>query len=166
MAARATTWSGAAAGDDTLLGSSGDDTLTGGLGADAIDGGAGINTASYADATARVTIDLSGARTARAAKRPETRSPISSASFGSAFADSLGGGAGSETILGGAGDDTLRGSAGARHPAMAAAAPSMVDYSASCRGHHPRARWLDRARRRCCGRSARQHRRRDRLHAR
>ncbi len=46
------------AGNDLLYGSGGNDTLTGGAGDDRIDGGAGSDRASYADATAGVTIDL------------------------------------------------------------------------------------------------------------
>src|SRR6185369_8355595 len=48
-----------AAGNDTLTGLAGNDTLTGGLGNDSMDGGAaGSDTASYADATAGVTVSL------------------------------------------------------------------------------------------------------------
>ena len=46
------------AGDDTLNGGAGDDTLDGGAGADKFIGGGGNDTASYADATAGVTVDL------------------------------------------------------------------------------------------------------------
>jgi Ca2+-binding RTX toxin-like protein len=46
------------AGDDTLIGGSGNDTLFGGAGADNLQGGAGTDTASYADATSAVTINL------------------------------------------------------------------------------------------------------------
>ena len=47
------------AGDDTLLGGAGSDIILGGPGNDLIDGGQGQDTASYADATAGVTVDLS-----------------------------------------------------------------------------------------------------------
>ena len=48
-------------GNDTLNGDDGDDTLDGGPGGDTLDGGDGdMDTATYADATAAVTIDLSG----------------------------------------------------------------------------------------------------------
>ena len=46
------------AGDDTLDGGAGDDTLDGGAGADKFIGGGGSDTASYADATSGVTVDL------------------------------------------------------------------------------------------------------------
>jgi Ca2+-binding RTX toxin-like protein len=47
------------AGNDTLLGGDGNDLLVGGLGADSLDGGAGLlDIASYATATAGVTVDL------------------------------------------------------------------------------------------------------------
>ena len=48
------------AGNDTLNGDDGDDTLNGGPGGDTLDGGDGdMDTATYADATEGVTIDLS-----------------------------------------------------------------------------------------------------------
>ncbi|HEX5344287.1 MAG TPA: calcium-binding protein, partial [Duganella sp.] len=46
------------AGDDTLIGGAGNDTLFGGAGVDNLQGGAGTDTASYADATSAVTINL------------------------------------------------------------------------------------------------------------
>ncbi|MFN9113651.1 MAG: calcium-binding protein, partial [Bacteroidota bacterium] len=45
-------------GNNVLTGGDGDDVLNGGLGADTLTGGAGIDTASYADATAGVTVSL------------------------------------------------------------------------------------------------------------
>ncbi len=46
------------AGDDKLYGLGGDDVLIGGAGGDVLDGGAGIDTASFASATACVTMDM------------------------------------------------------------------------------------------------------------
>lgn len=46
------------AGDDNLQGGEGDDTLMGGAGADNLNGGSGFDTASYADATQGLHIDL------------------------------------------------------------------------------------------------------------
>jgi hypothetical protein len=48
----------AGAGGDQLSGNLGDDTLVSGTGDDTLIGGGGVNTASYADATRAVTIDL------------------------------------------------------------------------------------------------------------
>ena len=45
-------------GDDTLLGGGGGDGLLGGMGADILNGGAGIDTASYIDSSAGVTVTL------------------------------------------------------------------------------------------------------------
>ena len=45
-------------GDDTLNGNNDDDILNGGLGADVLNGGAGSDAASYANATAGVTVSL------------------------------------------------------------------------------------------------------------
>ncbi|RZJ24663.1 MAG: hypothetical protein EON85_14145, partial [Brevundimonas sp.] len=49
-------------GNDTLNGGDGDDILRGGVGTDTLNGGAGIDTADYTDATARITVYLSGNR--------------------------------------------------------------------------------------------------------
>ncbi|WP_339521374.1 beta strand repeat-containing protein [Pseudomonas sp. EL_65y_Pfl2_R96] len=46
------------AGDNTLTGGAGNDVLVGGEGADHLVGGAGLDTASYADSTEGVTVDL------------------------------------------------------------------------------------------------------------
>ncbi|MGE8144789.1 calcium-binding protein [Pseudomonas frederiksbergensis] len=46
------------AGDNTLTGGAGNDVLSGGEGADHLIGGAGLDTASYADSTEGLTVDL------------------------------------------------------------------------------------------------------------
>jgi Ca2+-binding RTX toxin-like protein len=48
------------AGNDTLSGLAGNDTLMGHSGTDAINGGADVDTASYTDRTAGVTVDIDG----------------------------------------------------------------------------------------------------------
>ncbi|MBS1228561.1 MAG: protein of unknown function toxins and related Ca2+-binding protein [Proteobacteria bacterium] len=80
-------------GADTLNGGDGNDTLTGGDGADALQGGAGTDTASYAAATAAVTVSLTS----------------NTGSGGEAEGDVLGS---IENLIGGAGNDTLTGAAG------------------------------------------------------
>ncbi|MDZ5457144.1 M10 family metallopeptidase [Azohydromonas lata] len=112
-----------AAGNDTLLGGAGADTLDGGAGNDALDGGADIDTASYAAATAAVTVTLNllpgtaqntgGAGTdTLTAIENLTGSAFNDKLTGTAGANLLQGGAGNDTLLGGAANDTLDGGAG------------------------------------------------------
>jgi len=100
------------AADNRLLGGAGNDVLTGGAGNDSLDGGAGTDIASYADAAAAVTVNLSlttaqdtgGAGT-------DTLTNIETIT-GSAYDDTLTGNAADNTLLGGAGNDVLTGGAG------------------------------------------------------
>ncbi len=118
-------------GGDTLVGGEGDDTLIGGEGTDDLTGGAGIDTASYADATGGVSVNLINGSTI-------TGGSLNSGGFyvggaiedtlieieniiGSAFGDRLvgastgnviEGGDGGDNISGLNGDDTLRGGVG------------------------------------------------------
>ncbi|MEM9682587.1 MAG: cadherin domain-containing protein, partial [Pseudomonadota bacterium] len=106
-----------AGGDDTLYGNAGDDSLSGGIGtdflvggsgADTMDGGDGIDTASYADSSAAVTVDL-GARTGVGGDAEgDTLVRIENVT-GSDFNDTLTGDSADNTLVGGAGDDTLHG---------------------------------------------------------
>jgi Ca2+-binding RTX toxin-like protein len=115
-------------GDDTLTGDSGADTLIGGAGNDSLDGGAGndvlmggdgIDTASYASATAAVTVSLAlttaqNTGTATGRDTLTTIENLSGSGFndvltGSAAANRINGGAGNDVIDGGAGIDTLDG---------------------------------------------------------
>lgn len=107
------------AGADRLVGGDGDDWLEGGAGADEIDGGVGVDTASYANSSAAVTIALGGAF-AGGDSEGDVVSNIENL-VGSAFADTLvgdalanalDGGDGDDTLAGGAGDDTLTGGLG------------------------------------------------------
>jgi len=116
------------AGNDVLNGSDGNDTLRGGSGGDAVNGGAGTDTASYADATAPVTVNLlTGVHTGDAAG--DTFSSIeqfslsslndmftggtgSDVAFGNSGNDTLNGGDGNDILLGGAGADALNGGNG------------------------------------------------------
>ncbi|MFE1597361.1 calcium-binding protein [Methylobacterium sp. ID0610] len=93
------------AGDDTLNGGAGDDTLIGGAGRDRLVGGAGRDTASYATATAAVTLDLkTGHHTGDAAG--DTFEGIE-AILGSSFNDRFVSGAEAVTLNGGSGVDTV-----------------------------------------------------------
>ncbi|PCG14153.1 MULTISPECIES: cadherin domain-containing protein [Sphingomonas] len=78
------------AGNDDLHGGGGNDWLMGGLGADTLDGGAGDDTASYADATAGISLNLSAAN--------------GSGTGGEANGDTL---TGIEHVLGSAFDDQI-----------------------------------------------------------
>ena len=93
------------------------------MGADALTGGAGIDTASYADETAAMFVDL----TAGTARRDTAASPIedtlngienvtggsgADALTGSNAANTLRGGAGNDILLGLGGADTILGDAG------------------------------------------------------
>ncbi|MFC3068839.1 choice-of-anchor L domain-containing protein [Phenylobacterium soli] len=101
------------AGADSLTGGAGNDLLDGGAGGDKLDGGAGIDTATYASATAGVTVSLAITKvqdTLGAGK--DTLVNIENL-FGSAFADKLTGAGSANALSGGAGADTLTGAGGA-----------------------------------------------------
>ena len=105
-------------GDDILFGDSGDDIIIGGLGDDIIDGGVGVDTASYADASSAVAIDLTlvnnqdtlGSGFDRLSGIENlTGSAFDDILTGDAAANEIDGGAGFDTLSGGDGDDTLVG---------------------------------------------------------
>jgi Ca2+-binding RTX toxin-like protein len=101
------------AGNDILTGGGGDDFLNGGAGNDTLDGGAGSNdAASYAGATAGVTVNLTlaGAQNTVGAGL-DTLSGIESIE-GSSFNDTLTGDGGDNFLAGGLGNDILNGGAG------------------------------------------------------
>ncbi|RON49096.1 type I secretion target [Pseudomonas frederiksbergensis] len=102
----------AGSGNNELHGGAGNDLLYSGPGNDLLDGGTGIDTASYAHATAGVTVDLSlltaqntlGAGT-------DTLTGIENLT-GSNFNDTLTGDNNNNVINGGLGNDTLNGGGG------------------------------------------------------
>lgn len=99
------------AGADTLRGGWGDDTLVGGFGADRLEGDAGADTASYADAPAGVTGDLSGALPGSGDAAGDLFVAIENLA-GSPHADLLAGDANANALLGGGGGDMLLGQSG------------------------------------------------------
>ena len=109
------------AGDDNLVGGSGTSTLDGGAGADTLNGWFGVSTASYADATTGVTVNLLSPwlNTGDAAGdvylniHRVSGSAHNDSITGDNAGDVLSGGAGDDTLTGGAGNDTLNGGAGA-----------------------------------------------------
>jgi len=101
-----------AAGNDHVEGGDGDDILIGGLGDDTLIGGLGIDTASYANETSRVTVNLgtANAQNTTGAGR-DTLSGIENLR-GSAFNDTLTGSAANNLIEGGDGNDSINGGNG------------------------------------------------------
>jgi Ca2+-binding RTX toxin-like protein len=93
---------------DTLTGDGNDNLLEGGLGNDTIVGGGGLDTASYAGASAGVTVSLAlqGAAQNTVNAGSDTLSGMWNL-LGSAFNDTLTGDANGNRIRGGAGDDIL-----------------------------------------------------------
>jgi len=106
--------------NDSLYGDNYDNTLTGGLGNDLLDGGSGFDTASYADATGAVNIDLASG-TVTGAAGSDTLVSIERV-IGSGYADTIVGTAGDDTLDGGAGADTLNGGGGSDTVSYATAA--------------------------------------------
>ena len=99
-------------GNDTLIGGTGNNTLIGGLGSDRLDGNAGIDTASYVNASAAVTVNLAlttaqtgGEATGDVLVKIENL-------LGSNFNDMLSGNSGNNTLDGGFGNDSLTGGTG------------------------------------------------------
>ena len=118
-------------GNDALYGGNGNDLLIGGPGNDLLDGGAGIDTASYASATAGVTVNLSiSGQQNTVGAGMDTLVSIENL-IGSDYNDTLtgdgnanvlqgglgndvlNGGGGDDVLIGGKGDDTLTGGPGA-----------------------------------------------------
>lgn len=108
-------------GNDKLYGGDGDDLLIGGAGGDRLDGGAGIDTASYANAAAGVTANLTSASANRGDASKDvyvgienlTGSNFNDILTGNSLANILSGGAGADKLYGSGGNDTLIGGAGA-----------------------------------------------------
>lgn len=116
-------------GEDRLEGGIGDDILFGGVDGDALLGGPGIDTASYADSTAGVSVNLLSNLGQGGTADGDTYSSIEYV-IGSDYADlivgdngnnlirgglgndSMAGADGNDTIIGGAGADTLTGGTG------------------------------------------------------
>ena len=118
------------AGDDTLNGGSGVDQLDGGLGNDTLNGGGGLDFASYATASAGVTVSLAiagpqdtgGAGTDTLISIEKlvgspfadvlTGDGSANTLFGEAVYDAVNGGDGADYLYGGGGSDTLDGGPG------------------------------------------------------
>lgn len=132
------------AGANTLTGTGFDDVLTGGAGNDVLAGGAGNDTASYADMSASVTVNLTLTKAqATGAGGSDTLTGIENliggagndVLTGNASVNRLEGGAGNDTFDGGAGADRLTGGAGSdtflftATSSTAAAADTITDFN-------------------------------------
>lgn len=95
-------------GSDSLFGLGGKDELLPGAGLDGLQGGDGIDTASYADASAAVIVDLTRGATGDG---DDILAKIERV-VGSTFGDDLAGSGGANILVGGNGNDTLRGRRG------------------------------------------------------
>lgn len=93
-------------GDDRLIGGYGNDMLAGGTGADRLDGFEGIDTASYADSSAGVRVDLRNGQGVGGDAAGDTLLGIENLT-GSAFADTLAGSGAVNSLYGNGGDDVL-----------------------------------------------------------
>jgi Ca2+-binding RTX toxin-like protein len=107
--------------NDTLTGGSLANTIEGGLGNDVLNGGAGVDTASYASATAGVTVNLAlitGQNTVGAGTDTLTGfenilgSGFNDTLTGDSLANTLDGGLSDDVLIGGLGNDVLNGGAG------------------------------------------------------
>jgi Ca2+-binding RTX toxin-like protein len=116
---------------DSISGGDGNDLLTGGKGNDTLDGGAGTDTASYASASAAVTVNLAATTTNGTASSTAANDAaaigtdtlknlenVTGSSFGDkltgdGYANVLNGSGGNDTLYGKLGKDTLTGGAGA-----------------------------------------------------
>ncbi|MGF7150493.1 Ca2+-binding RTX toxin-like protein [Sphingomonas zeicaulis] len=100
------------AGNDRIRGLGGNDIIEGGAGNDSLDGGTGIDTASYAGAAARVTVNLNlTSAQSTISQGIDTLTGFENV-IGSAFNDTLTGGADANRIEGGLGNDIINGLAG------------------------------------------------------
>ena len=108
-------------GTDSLVGGDGDDQLNGGAGNDVLTGGAGNDTASYAEVTTAVTVNLAttaqqntggGGRDTLTTIENVVGGSANDTLTGDANANRLEGGAGADLLTGGAGNDTLVGGVG------------------------------------------------------
>jgi Ca2+-binding RTX toxin-like protein len=100
------------AGNNQLDGQGGNDVLEGGLGADRLIGGTGVDTATYARATAGVTVSLANPAINSGEAAGDTFDSVERL-IGSNFSDRLNGSNGvNNTIHGGAGNDILKGYTG------------------------------------------------------
>ena len=102
-------------GKDVLRGGAGDDLLSGGQDLDHLDGGTGFDTATYADATAKVSVVLDGAHYANVTIGGTLADKVKNieAVIGGKAGDTLVGDSNANKFSGNGGADTIKGMAGA-----------------------------------------------------
>lgn len=98
--------------DDVLTGGDGDDVLEGAAGSDTLTGGAGLDLASYASATAAVTVSLAASGYQSTGGAGSDHLSGIEGLIGSNFNDRLTGDASDNVLEGGLGDDILDGAGG------------------------------------------------------
>lgn len=98
-------------GRDVCLGGAAGDILEGGTGADRLDGGTGLDTASYANSSSGVAVNLVTGKGSGGDAAGDRLIAIECVT-GSKFADSINGNAAFNYLVGGAGFDVIRGGAG------------------------------------------------------
>jgi Ca2+-binding RTX toxin-like protein len=106
-------WGGG--GKDLLRGGAGDDLLSGGQGLDRLDGGTGFDTATYADATAKVSVVLDGSHYADVTIGGTLADKVKNieAVLGGKAGDMLVGDGNANKLSGNGGADTIKGKGGA-----------------------------------------------------
>ncbi|MCA0257005.1 MAG: cadherin domain-containing protein, partial [Proteobacteria bacterium] len=114
---------------NTLMGIDGNDLLQGRGGADIIDGGDGIDTATYVNSDAAVTVNLSSGVNTGGDAQGDTLVNIENLT-GSSYDDTLTGDENANVIVGGIGDDVLAGLGGA-DTLDGGTGSDTADYSAS-----------------------------------
>lgn len=137
-------WLDGGDGNDRLNGGDGLDTLIGNAGDDNLEGGNGIDTASYADATSALVVNLNGGSGGASGEGDDLLSRIEAVIGGSgndaisgigtiaylfdggAGEDSLSGGEGDDVLTGGIGNDSLSGGAGVDTAAYANSVDSLL----------------------------------------
>lgn len=103
------------AGDDTLNGGTSTDVLWGGAGSDVLNGGIGIDTVSYFDSGAAVTVSIISLSASASGGDADGDSLFSiESAIGSAYADVLTSNIGGSILEGAGGADTISGSGAAR----------------------------------------------------
>ena len=125
-------------GVNSLQGFAGNDLLRGGAGADAFDGGFDIDTVSYYDSAAAVSVSLATGKGAGGDAQGDTLLGVENLTGGQnndglegdAAANTLQGWGGNDVLVGGAGKDTLTGGTGVDRFTFAALGDSVVGANA------------------------------------
>jgi Ca2+-binding RTX toxin-like protein len=118
-------------GDDVLSGGMGNDTLRGAAGNDTLNGGGGVDIASYAGATAAVTVDLNKTASQNTGGAGIDRLLNIESLTGSSYADTLTGNGAGNVLNGGVGADKMSGGLGNDVYYVDNAADQVIEASAA-----------------------------------